>query len=80
MKIGFEMNVKKQKLIEINILDWAMNHLIVIVNILFSFMLNFEPFNNSDDRYNDNDESNSTKKNDLDGYWKSTNSSRDNIR
>ncbi len=46
------------------------HHPIVIVNIHFSFMMYFESFNNSDDRYNDNDESNSTKN--IDQYWKST--------
>jgi hypothetical protein len=56
------------------------HHLIVIVNKSVSSMIDFLSFHDSDDRYNDNNESNSNKTNDFDGRWKSRNPSGDNIK
>jgi hypothetical protein len=47
-----------------------MNHHLIVIVSLFLFFLSFIS-NHSDDRWNDNDESISTKKKDLNEHWKS---------
>jgi hypothetical protein len=80
------MNVKKPKLIEINILVLEVTHhliitvsrLVVSMNFIFIFILD-DRWNDYDDSNNNNGENkNTTRKKDfveLDGRWRSTNPS-----